>query len=466
MLLLLAWLSVACAPVTARVMVFNIEYGGDLVDFGKTVEAIERSAPDIVLIEEAWGQMPRLARALGWSEYDVRHQVLARRPLLDPKAGDGRFLYAELTPGCVVALGNVHLPSEPDPPEPMDDPAAVEAGMEIERRSRLRALVPTLDALGRQLAAGLPAILGGDFNAPSHLDDPRPWPVSLALAKAGLRDVWREAHPDPTRRPGFTWWAARPRVQGWNPSPQARQTRIDQMHVGGAIRVTEARLVGEAGREEVDIGIAPWPSDHRAVLATLEITPGPAPAVVAAWPGRVKRGEPLRVRVRGFEAGARVVLAPAGVEPATLSAAREAAGTDLLYPTADLSPGAHEVALFDRGGDVVSTAAFWVAGSDARPTVAVERDRTKAGEPIGVRWAEAPGNRWDWVGIYPEGIDPGGEDEALLWLHTRAAVAGSLRLDAIAEGGGWPLRPGAYRVYLFEDDAYVPLASASFLIER
>ena len=467
MLLALALsLPLACAPVTQKVLVFNIEYGGDLVDFDKTVEVIERTAPDIVLIEEAWGHIPRLARALGMEEYDVRHQVLARRPLLDPREADGRYLYAETSPGCVVAIANVHLPSDPDPPEVMADAAAVEAGMEIERRSRLRALEPTLGALRPLLAAGLPALLGGDFNAPSHLDDSRhPWPVSRAIVEAGLRDVWREAHPDPKTHPGYTWWAARPQVKGWNPSPRAGQVRIDQLHAGGNVQVKDVRIVGEAGREGVDIGIAPWPSDHRAILATLEVTPGPVRALVTAWPARVRRGDELRVRARGVGAGARVVLAPAGIDASTLRAAGDATVSDMAFATKGLAPGAHEVVLFDGAGQLLSTASFWVARDEARPTIAVERDRVKSGEAIDLRWAEAPGLRWDWVGVYPEGIDPDAEGQPLLWRHTRATVAGKARLDATAEGEGWPLRPGPYRVCLFEDDAYKPLASAPFTVE-
>jgi hypothetical protein len=34
---LLALQALACAPVTLDVLVFNIEYGGGLVDFAKTV---------------------------------------------------------------------------------------------------------------------------------------------------------------------------------------------------------------------------------------------------------------------------------------------------------------------------------------------------------------------------------------------------------------------------------------------
>ena len=144
LLALAAALPLACAPVTQKVLVFNIEYGGDLVDFGKTVEVIKRAAPDVVLIEEAWGQIPRLARALGWTEYDVRHQVLARRPLLDPGDADARYLFVEMSPGCVAAIANVHLPSDPEPPDVMADAAAVDAAMAVERRTRLRAIEPTL----------------------------------------------------------------------------------------------------------------------------------------------------------------------------------------------------------------------------------------------------------------------------------------------------------------------------------
>ncbi len=39
-----------------------------------------------------------------------------------------------------------------------------------------------------------------------------------------------------------------------------------------------------------------------------------------------------------------------------------------------------------------------------------------------------------------------------------------MTLDATAEGDGWPLRAGDYRVSLFVDDGYERLASASVMI--
>jgi hypothetical protein len=362
-------------------------------------------------------------------------------------------------------LANVHLPSDPEPPEAMPDAAAVASAMEVERRVRLRALEPTLAALRPLLAAGMPALVGGDFNAPSHLDDPHPWPVSRAILEAGLRDVWREARPDVEAHPGHTWWAARPPVVGWNPPPRARQVRIDQLHAGGKVAVKDARIVGEAGLHGVDIGITPWPSDHRALLATLEIAPAPAPALVAAWPARVPRGEDVRVRARGFEPAARLVLTRAGADARSSSAEREAVREDVAYPTRDLARGPYEVALLDRSGRLVSSAGFWVASGVPRPLILPQRERVKVGEAVEVRWEEAPGCRWDWVGVYPDGAVPEKAGQPLLWRHTGALVAGATRLDAEAEGEGWPLRPGSYRVHLFEDDAYTSLAAARFFVE-
>jgi hypothetical protein len=222
--------------------------------------------------------------------------------------------------------------------------------------------------------------------------------------------------------------------------------------------------VGEAGAKGVDIGIAPWPSDHRGILVSMEVTPSPAPPLVAAWPMRVRRGETLRVRVRNGGMGARVVLVPKGTDPATISAAREATG-ELTYATKDLIPGAYEVVLFAGGGKILDRAPVRVSEPGTPPEVHAEKATVKAGEAIDAVWTNAPGNRWDWVGIYAAGVDPKeDESESLLWKHTRASVDGKAVLDKSAEGPGWPLKPGKYRLYLFEDDAYKPMAGADVTV--
>jgi hypothetical protein len=49
-------------------------------------------------------------------------------------------------------------------------------------------------------------------------------------------------------------------------------------------------------------------------------------------------------------------------------------------------------------------------------------------------------------------------DSYLVWAYTDATIEGELTIDAAAEGR-WPLPPGAYSIYLLEDDGYDVLAA-------
>ena len=95
----------AAATVEFRLLTFNIEYGGAHVSFDNVVEAIRRSRADIVGIQEAEGNMPRLAEALGWN-YDRRNYVLSRFPVYEPPRAEGRYVLIEVRPGQVIALAN------------------------------------------------------------------------------------------------------------------------------------------------------------------------------------------------------------------------------------------------------------------------------------------------------------------------------------------------------------------------
>jgi hypothetical protein len=83
-----------------------------------------------------------------------------------------------------------------------------------------------------------------------------------------------------------------------------------------------------------------------------------------------------------------------------------------------------------------------------------------AGAPIVIHWANAPGNKWDWIGIYAAG------DSDLYnyqgFLYTEAAPEGSVTFDA--EALGEALLPGDYETRLMRDDGYVILATAPFTI--
>ncbi|MCJ7591606.1 MAG: endonuclease/exonuclease/phosphatase family protein [Woeseiaceae bacterium] len=161
--------AIADEQIDLRVMTFNIEWGGTNVSFDKVVEAVQRSGADIVGIQEAEGNLQGLAAELGW-HYNLRNYAISKYPLIEPQGADGRYVFVEVAPGKVVALANVHLPSDPAGPDQIRDGATLEEILTLERATRLPALQSYLAILPSLVDRGIPVFLTGDFNAPSHQD--------------------------------------------------------------------------------------------------------------------------------------------------------------------------------------------------------------------------------------------------------------------------------------------------------
>ena len=96
-------------------------------------------------------------------------------------------------------------------------------------------------------ADSIPVIMGGDFNSHSHLDWTEAtkdmynhggavvnWTVSKEMEKAGLKDSFREMHPDPTKELGVTWY--------WSDGDvKDRMDRIDYIYyIGKKLRATKS----------------------------------------------------------------------------------------------------------------------------------------------------------------------------------------------------------------------------------
>src|SRR4051794_6264352 len=185
----LAWSpAVAASPAptaTIRVMALNIFYGGDELDLHtgnfchrpagcpETLAQVERviagSGADIVGIEEGEHNVGVIARALGW-HVSERTQVLSRFPIVDPPGANGLYVWVEVLPGRFVAIGNVHLPSDPYGPYAIRDGATLSDVLDLETSVRLPAIQGELGVLPGLAASGMPTFLTGDFNSPSHLD--------------------------------------------------------------------------------------------------------------------------------------------------------------------------------------------------------------------------------------------------------------------------------------------------------
>lgn len=494
------------APVELSVMTQNLFYGGDDYDLStgdfcpvqdgcpralrELADIIEASGADVVGLQETERNTGRLARRLGWFASPRAH-VISRYRIVDPPHGNGVYVFVAPSPGRIVAVANVHLPSTPYGPYEVRDGATADELRAIERETRLWAIQTQLDVLPRLAARGIPVILTGDFNSPSQLDwtaavdavrddvhYPFRWPVGQALARAGFVDSYREVHPDPVAVPGFTWTPGGPETD-----PHEVFDRIDWVLHAGPATTVDSRLVGETGGPDVDLESGtPYPSDHRGVVSTLEVTPAASPPMVAL--------ESRRVTIGG---GGVVVSFHAPGKPGeriAIAAALRGGGYDIVksHPTGPtgrtdgevsfrtfhrIERGKYWAMLLTKDGTVLSKTPFWTYPPRTRPHVFTSRPSYREGRPITVRWTGAPGMGLDWIGLYrcERGGPCKGNGSYLLYGYTKTRIEGRLvigRNSATLEGATrWPLRPGRYVARLLIDDSYLSKAqSPRFQVTR
>ena len=425
-----------------RIMQFNIEYGGDGVDFSSVTKAINAAEADVVAIQEGCGKMAQIAADLGWAYYDARSQVVSRYPLLNPTSAMGGAIFVEVSPRSVVAIINVHPPSRGYGPTRLVNGASVAQVLRRERKLRVSALEPSVAAARLLMAQQIPVILLGDFNAPSHRDWTKEavglrehvtksveWPTSVVVEAAGLVDVYREIFPDPVTHQGLTWPALRPFVKGYNPARAGKAAdRIDLMYAGGAAHATCISLVGEVGSEFTDIPVEPWPTDHRAIVATFEVEPGRTPTLVSTARRLVEVGQEVQIRYNATDDNAaEIALVPSGggiLEATLRSPLASGDSGSWSLDTRDPVAAAHDILLLSDSGDELARTCVWLVLPGTSPVVATGSFVYLVGENIDVRWEFAPGNRADYVAIYERGADPR-VARRLLWAYTDATVVGS-----------------------------------------
>ena len=464
-------------PTELDVMTFNIWLGGGLVDRAKVIEAITASGADVVGLQEAAGRTDEIADALGWYA-EPRLHIVSRYPIIVPPESEGEYAYLQLAPGQVVAMSNIHLPSDPYGPTLVRDGEPLDAVLRNEADTRMPALEPLLPVWRGLVDAGVPLLLTGDFNSPSHRDWTEgavgslphvryavEWPVTVAVESVGLVDTFRAVHSFDAD-PGRTW------TYGY-PYPRLADDetidRIDLVFASEDVEVRDSRVVGQAGTPDVDVEIDPYPADHRAVVSTVVVDPVEPPPYVAVEQVRVERGSAFGVRYStvGGESTDRIVVVQSG-EPAGGGAGimwlppMEAGFVgQVLFGSGGLAPGAYDAVLLTEGDEELARDRFWVVDPGTVPAVTVP-PTVAAGEPIEVAWAGAPAERFDWVAIYDAGeLDL--YNAYWAFAYTDATVDGSYAFgpDDIGED---MLPPGDYVAVLASDDHYVVLATAPFTV--
>ena len=478
--------------VTLRVMTFNVWYGGEQVSLTKVGEAIRAADPDIVGLQEADCNLDRIAEAAGMPYVDPRRRLLSRWPIFDSGTGertqqgpspysitaldrDAVHAWIMVRPGKVVAVANVHLSNSPSGLGAARHGSTLADVLAIEKRTRALEAEP-LTALGRLAVDGTPVFLTGDFNTASHLDwteatrrtrDDVPfaieWPTTRLLADAGLRDSYREVYPDPVQRPGFTWTPGAPHPLR---SSERGRDRIDYVLMGGRTETLATQIVGEVDGPDVDIAVAPWPSDHRALVSTFRVVPRDAPALIAATPRRVPQDG--NVLLRTWDPGgdtwtALITRRGADVKQA-LTGVRDMPHDyqrSIPLSTLGFAPGDYDAVLVGEDGTVLKRNAFTIVAAGARPEITAIDGRVRVGAPIRVRWRNAPGDLRDWVGLYKAGETD--VSQYLGFVYTEALFAGEAVV--VPDDEHKLLAPGDYELRLLHDESYVVLASTRITIE-
>ncbi len=291
-------LHVQAEESTLRVMSYNIHRGGVVMlkqPLSQTAKAIQRSKADIVGIQET--RSPRgdkledLAKLLGWNhDMGKGSNILTRYEIVESLY---KGIKVKMDSGRHAYIFNVHLSSHPYQPYQLleirpkwhkhtnnitfikTEAEAIEwakkaRGAEIGKVLRQVKSIPDKEA---------PVFVVGDFNEPSHLDwtdaaakaGRHPikvaYPTSTGMAKAGFSDSYRTIYPDEMKNPGITWSPAY-KVG----DPRTHHDRIDFVYSKGkGLKVTDVKIVGE-NKENADIVVTPYPSDHRAVVANFKLT--------------------------------------------------------------------------------------------------------------------------------------------------------------------------------------------------
>lgn len=469
-------------PTEVKAMTFNIWIGGAVIDSAQVVAAIRQSGADIVGLQEAEGNTAAIAAALGWHA-SQRTMIISRFPLIEPPDAESPqgldYVYAQLAPGQIIAVANIHLTSDPYGPYAVRDGQNLDAVLAQESEIRVPEIEERLDAWKELTSAGVPLLITGDFNTPSHRDWTEAtvgalphmryavaWPVTKAVEGAGFVDTFRAANPDPVADPGRTWTYGYP-----YPRLAADEAidRIDFVFASPDVTVLASQVVGETGTPDVDIPLSPYPSDHRAVVSTLRADPVEPPVFVAVEQVRVPAGERLLVRYHapgGAETDRLAILPAGGAVPADelmwLPPQEAEHFGAVRFGSGGLEPGPYAAVLVGADNRELSRSAFWIVARDAAPAVSVAKPSYAQGEPITVRWSAAPAQMRDWVSIYPAGtLDL--YNGYLAYTYTGATVAGehSFGPDDL---GAEMLPPGEYIATLSSDDGYAILAQTRFTV--
>ena len=267
-----------------KVLQWNIWHGGN--HLGKEgreriIDLIKASHADVVTMQEAYGSQEMIAQGIGfhmqtasaddnlslYSRYPIRKIPTKSTFFSNPAVltmPNGREVYVNACwlryayrPEYTCSYANYGM----DPRQWAAEDSIL--GMEDMKRLLINDCYP-------YLTSSMPAIIGGDFNAGSHLDWTRKaaslhfgyaaedLPISRYMYEEGFKDSFRVLHPDELERGEGTYAV----IFG-----QSQTSRIDFIYGKGNNLLPFSSKIIRTMPEIDDV----WPGDHAAVLTAYEI---------------------------------------------------------------------------------------------------------------------------------------------------------------------------------------------------
>jgi len=267
-------------------MTWNIWHGGlhgdkvsnfekDTANTINILKVILHNDPDIIFMQETYCCGMDIARQAGYS-FSSRGSSNLSIHSKYPIVVDTISIYRPFNSyGVIIDVAgekilfvNVWLHYLPDFFQDIKQfsPDSLIAGEGTTRLQEIKAILNSVDSISEVL--NIPVIIGGDFNAGSHLDWTEStrefhygkvveWPVSKLMVDNGYTDSFREANPDPLKTMDGTWGFL---------NEDIISDRIDFIYYkGDIIKAKHSQIV----LEDPEGGF--FNSDHRAILSILEV---------------------------------------------------------------------------------------------------------------------------------------------------------------------------------------------------
>lgn len=282
------------AQTQLKVMTFNLWHGGDggKQPLSQTIRVIQEAGTDVVGVQEGYGlekengtadnNAQKIAQELGWNFFPQNgYGIMSKYPIV-AHTPDSSGVKLKINDDQFVWFFNTHLYYIPYQPYQL---AQIKYGdypfisTEAEavfyangaRQKQVEQVVASIQSVMKE---NVPIFLTGDFNEPSHLDWTKraakaglcqlkvEWPSTKSFTAIGLKDAYRTIYSNEVKYPGKTWT---PVVS----TEKEVHDRIDFIFFKGSkVELKKVEIIGE-NKQHADIVVTPYPSDHRAVVATI-----------------------------------------------------------------------------------------------------------------------------------------------------------------------------------------------------